>query len=463
MLLSQGGTPGGGYDCYVVGSGPAGVTVATALAGAGKRVLMFESGDEDTVRGELSNSIGYGHFSGNYWNPHWVRMPGGTSNVWAGWSPTPRPIDLDNPAVGSRWPLSWDDLRPYWERAAPILNHHPRFIAFETPVMPGFLYRPVPTPPIKNFRSDVAKLRSSDRVDVALGHSVTVLEANEARSMLTRLDYYDHRLGRRGQVRIAPAQSVVLAAGGLGNAQLLMQPRADGAVPVGNETGYAGTCLMEHPEFQVGGELAIDVALDTLWPAANTGRGFHALVADDETTRARGLYGCSLQCTRRTTDHAMAQFLTSRAGRQFYYYRVTPRAEMRPSVANRVFLTGERDAIGFYRPAARCVLDARDFLNVELTLRALGETLIRLGKGRVRVNNDRIYKQVWGGGHTMGTTRMGLSRDHSVVDADCRVHGYDNLFVAGSSVFPTGGGSANPTLTIVALALRLADRIARRR
>jgi choline dehydrogenase-like flavoprotein len=77
------------------------------------------------------------------------------------------------------------------------------------------------------------------------------------------------------------------------------------------------------------------------------------------------------------------------------------------------------------------------------------------------VNNDRIYMDVQGGGHIMGTTRMG-SRSTSVVDADCRVHGYDNFFVAGSSVFPSGGGYANPTLTIVALALRLAETIAKR-
>jgi choline dehydrogenase-like flavoprotein len=47
---------------------------------------------------------------------------------------------------------------------------------------------------------------------------------------------------------------------------------------------------------------------------------------------------------------------------------------------------------------------------------------------------------------------------HGVVDADCRVHGLGNLFVAGSSVFPTGG-NANPTLTLTALAIRLADRL----
>ena len=59
----------------------------------------------------------------------------------------------------------------------------------------------------------------------------------------------------------------------------------------------------------------------------------------------------------------------------------------------------------------------------------------------------------------MGTTRMHVDPAQGVVDADCRVHGIENLFIAGSSVFPTGG-YANPTLTIVALAVRLADHLA---
>jgi choline dehydrogenase-like flavoprotein len=64
------------------------------------------------------------------------------------------------------------------------------------------------------------------------------------------------------------------------------------------------------------------------------------------------------------------------------------------------------------------------------------------------------------GGHHIGTARMGASPSTSVVDSDCRVHGVHNLFIAGSAVFPTSG-QANPTLTIVALALRLADHLKR--
>ena len=56
-------------------------------------------------------------------------------------------------------------------------------------------------------------------------------------------------------------------------------------------------------------------------------------------------------------------------------------------------MTGERDAAGLYRPAARCVIGAGDFRNVEMTLRLLGESLIASGKGRVRINNERLYRQ----------------------------------------------------------------------
>ena len=113
-----------------------------------------------------------------------------------------------------------------------------------------------------------------------------------------------------------------------------------------------------------------------------------------------------------------------------------------------------------YRPSVRCAIGAGDLLSIETTFRLLGESLIESQKGRVRIDNERLYTDdASGGGHLMGTTRMGTSPSDSVVDRDCRVHGYDNLFVAGSSVFPTGG-YANPTLTIVALSLRLADTLA---
>jgi choline dehydrogenase-like flavoprotein len=446
------------YDAVIVGAGPAGLSCATALAAARKRVLVIESGGVQAVAGD--HSVGYGHYSGGYWNQHWIRGLGGTSQVWTGWCPIPRPLDFDNPAAGGRWPIAYDTMAPYWRRAAPVLDHDARFVGYEVPFVPGFLYRPVPTMAPTRFAEKFgAALRASADIDVVLDHPVIALDANDGRSALTALTLAHPAGGGTRRLDVTPAQPVVIAAGGLGNAQLLMLPRGDGAASVGNESGLVGHYLMEHPQFTLAGEVVTDGELDRLWPADNPGSGMHVLVVEPGLAAERGLLGAGVQCSRKSPDHPMARFFSASSGRPHFHYEITVRAEMRPVAGNRVVPTAERDAFGLPRLAARCVLDAGDYRSVEDTLRLLGETLMRLGRGRVRVNNDRIYLQTGGQGHTLGTTRMGADASSSVVDADCRVHGYANLFVAGSSVFPTGG-YANPTITIVALALRLADRLA---
>src|SRR6202034_2357751 len=89
----------------------------------------------------------------------------------------------------------------------------------------------------------------------------------------------------------------------------------------------------------------------------------------------------------------------------------------------------------------------------------LQEEFARSGIGRFVIDEDFVTPEfssvAHGSSHHMGTTRMHDDPRSGVVDPTCRVHGMENLFVAGSSVFPTGG-FANPTLTIVALAIRLA-------
>jgi len=133
MLLTDGRLDSHAYDCFVVGSGPAGLTVALALAEAGKKVLVFESGEARSARRDLANTIGYGHYAGDYWNAQWSRVLGGTSDVWSGWCATLREVDFDNPDVGIRWPVSRADLWPYYQRAAPLLDHDPSLLDVEVP------------------------------------------------------------------------------------------------------------------------------------------------------------------------------------------------------------------------------------------------------------------------------------------------------------------------------------------
>jgi choline dehydrogenase-like flavoprotein len=147
---------------------------------------------------------------------------------------------------------------------------------------------------------------------------------------------------------------------------------------------------------------------------------------------------------------------------QLPIYRIYCRSEQVPNRASRVMLDRDRDALGMRRAKLDWRLTAQDTANIasacELFARAVG----RAGAGRAWLpqgeEKDAWQKRIVGGPHHIGTTRMSTDPRDGVVDRDCRVHGMHNLYVTGSSVFPTGG-HANPTLTLIALAFRLAERL----
>lgn len=139
-------------------------------------------------------------------------------------------------------------------------------------------------------------------------------------------------------------------------------------------------------------------------------------------------------------------------------------SEQAPNPDSRITLTTTTDALG----TPQMKIDCRVLPIDKQTLRVMGELIGReLGMrngGRVQLvdwllDPDVSWdSQIWGGCHHMGTTRMSASPADGVVNADCRVHSLDNTYIASSSVFTTSG-HANPTITIVALALRLAEHL----
>jgi len=135
-------------------------------------------------------------------------------------------------------------------------------------------------------------------------------------------------------------------------------------------------------------------------------------------------------------------------------------AEQIPNPQSRVTLGTELDALGQRRVQLDWRITPQDIRSVVRTQALLGCAFERIGLGRLHreLLDDTPPVTTHGGYHHIGTTRMHPDPARGVVDAQCRVHGFDNLYVAGPSVFPTGG-YANPVLTTVALTLRLADRV----
>jgi choline dehydrogenase-like flavoprotein len=137
--------------------------------------------------------------------------------------------------------------------------------------------------------------------------------------------------------------------------------------------------------------------------------------------------------------------------------------EQTPNPESRVTLSEKkRDLFGQQRPVLDWKVSDQDLHTVMKAQQVLDRVLRESGLGRIEGMFDvKSPPRLTGQWHHMGTTRMHADPKHGVVDADCRVHGLENLYIAGSSVFPTVG-YVNPTLTLVALALRLADHVKKR-
>jgi choline dehydrogenase-like flavoprotein len=148
---------------------------------------------------------------------------------------------------------------------------------------------------------------------------------------------------------------------------------------------------------------------------------------------------------------------------EYEAFRVTLRTEQAPNPLSRVTLDTERDELGMPRAILNWAFTDLDRRSMRQIYRVLGEQIGAAGIGRVKLTeeladpgNTAMPASTSGGWHHMGTTRMNEDPKKGVVDANCKVHGIDNLYIAGSSCFPTGGG-VNPTFTLVALSLRLSQ------
>jgi choline dehydrogenase-like flavoprotein len=288
-------------------------------------------------------------------------------------------------------------------------------------------------------------------------------------SRVTRLEYIDWSAGSSRQSRPLTAKVFVIAAQAVETPRLLLLSTDAATAPngVANHSGEVGrnlmdhlqgqiACLVEKPIFPFRGPpttSGIDEFRDGTFRTGHA--AFRMSIGNDGMGRTES----PIQTLRNLLDagligQELSWALRDNASRHF---RISYSTEQLPSASNRVELsTTGRDVFGLALPKVTVGLDDYNRRAFAQAQRIIGMVFDRLGATK-RVGPTDLDSYT-GAGHIMGTTRMGSDPDTSVVDRDCRVHQHDNLYIVGSSVFPTAG-TANPTLTIAALALRAADRI----
>jgi choline dehydrogenase-like flavoprotein len=488
-------------DICIVGAGPAGITLAHALTNANLRVCLLDRGGLEATEPEPLDVVGrpYPPSDGGR-----AQRFGGTSHLWGGHCVPLRALHMGarDWIAGGEWPFGLATLAPYYDRACRMLGLDGQ--DFDAAAAARRLGRSLLPLAGGHFETTVSRYQPVE-FGAAFGPALAadpnitrMLHARATRIVLTPSGRAVAGLtmkGRNGKTRTVRARRYVLAAGGIENARLLL---ASGEAGVANGTDLVGRNFMEHPVY-FSGVVTLDGARDMRRELSHYHTSmaldghmvrFHLAATEslERTLRIPG-FRAEILCMPRlrwaakrlvgrpafgslpTTLMAASslarhpldalRLLTGRKPSQWCLWLMN-NVEQVPNPESRVTLSPRRDAQGELLAALDWRLSAQDRDGIAKAHAVLASDLAQAGIGRLIQEMPRHERQILNGTttarHHMGTTRMSDDPRRGVVDGNLRAHEIDNLYVTGSSVFPSGGW-ANPTLTIVALSLRLADHL----
>lgn len=486
----------------IIGAGAAGITLATALSKSNIDCVVLESGGMEfspeiqDLGNVEQNRAGSGH------ECH-LRYFGGATNHWGGWCAPLDAHDFENRAwvPHSGWPIGESALQSYYAEAHAVCGLGPfgyqtddvrggsrDFGLLDTDTIHPKFYQ-FSTPPKRFGPAYESVLAESETAHVYLYANVTHLEASKDASAVNaaRIRNPDGTTGR------VLARHFVIACGGIQNARLLLLSNDVENQGLGNSRDLVGRFFMQHPHVPCASLLANDgqavadlfgkfehdglsvrAALSPSAAAQRDGRLLNCAATIERSPDPVSGYGALRNIWRDIKRGEWPDELGSKLWRVITdldslsstagWFTLYMRSEQLPNPDSRILLGESQDELGLPRANVNWVLTPEDKHTVYTAARMIGEQLSHLEIARVKLPQwlsepDEPWPQeLWGGCHLMGTTRMSETPQTGIVDLNCRMHTVDNVFIAGSSVFPTSG-YANPTLTIVALALRLADHL----
>ena len=501
-------------DLCIIGTGPAGWAIAEELGGTNLRILMLESGGR-TVEPDVEvlnevEDVGRKLFNGR------ARVLGGTSRLWNGRCIPFDDIDYERrPWVpGSGWPFSAQSMAPYVNRASEHLGSGPYYDAWARRPVPR---APSPLPAVNGALmtstwwenpayidfGQVLTTRKHPNVWVLTRATVTHLNTTPNGREVESVEVTD----ADGKRRTVHARAVVLTAGGIENPRILLFSNRVQSRGLGNDHDLVGRYLMDHPrDFEL-------IARVGLADADRFRNVFGPFKVDNQRGRHEFIYGFSLSPERQRAEgfvntaawpyenialddpfgavdrlrkgprqrpladalmvmkhpRMLAQAVHARGIKRQKVRRKVDRvgflvaSEQVPDRESRVALGDNKDRLGL--PISRVNWRTSDIEGASQAAlaRSIAAEFERLGLPKI-ILADWVRESRYGdanfvdGCHPSGTTRMADDPAQGVVDANCQVHGVERLYVAGSSVFPSAG-HANPTLMIVAMAVRLAEHL----
>lgn len=490
-------------DVCIIGAGPAGIAIAYAFAGHNARVICLESGGIEAE--DRAQQLNEGAFIGSSYKGlrgtrH--RQVGGTACIWN----TPlngdvgaKYVPLDccdfetrSEGIYPGWPIDRADIDLFYERAQSFCGLGPFTYdgsdwckADETFDLPDqrvrrAVYQFGPSSAITDHR--LGQVCASENTDLLFNATACALTLRGAKRSSATVSVKTFSGGRL----TVEARFAIIAGGAIENARLLMVSREPGKEAPGDSHGWLGRCFMEHPRdyslslaprgsdiFALAGFFDRHRADDGTIIAGRLACDPHTIIGQDlpnasltilPLLRPSGLPSRLFEpVTRRVrrwldlsvpAGHGWSE--VTRPERHYIGLRFILNVEQWPHKDNHIRLGNDRDQFGVPKPEVHWHWRASDQKKLSRVRAVFAEALQAADIGEVRIRDDS--KPDPSAHHHAGTTRMHTDYRLGVVDSDCRVHETDNLYVAGASVFPTAG-YANPTLTTVALALRLADHL----
>lgn len=495
-------------DVCIVGSGPVGIVLALELARHRLRVVMLESGGIE--RGDEAQDMCQGESVGDLHSDlsrARLRAFGGAGRLWGGNCAPFDDIDFQERAwvPDSGWPIPRDEMDRYYDRTAAYFHidgpgyapDHPPPGGSRLALDGGLVHEKVFRHSRVDFDAVYRDRIARSEILVLMHATASELELDDSLARVERVWIGTPGGGRR----CVQAKRFVLAAG-LDNARLLLLSNRQKPAGIGNEHDTVGRYLMEHVNVKGGLIEAADARrlARTYDVEHNGGKSFTlALQPSPEVQcRERLLNVCGfLRAWYRDEGSdgfaALQRIINAARGRRDGHVLtdgrivmnrlpeaarglaaklaariVPPRLvfhaimEQAPNRDSRIMLSEQRDALGLPRIRFDCRLGAMEKWTYWRACRLIAGQLRANGVRRVVEpigSADEPWPRIFHGtGHFMGTTRMHPDPRMGVVDNDCRVHGTANLFVAGSSVFPTGGATM-VTINAAVLAVRLAEHL----